>query len=139
MNDRSVEADLPLTGARATFVAGTDLTSATMYILGGARLRCAVAYWGAGAERRFDPATLHGAKLICNLGGATDPDTIRKLMATGAQVRMDRNLHAKVYISDRGAVISSANQSANGLGDGNGRQPLWREAGVVFPRPDETV
>jgi len=48
MNHRSVEADLPLIGTRATFVAGTDLTSATIYILGGTRLqepegsRCAI-------------------------------------------------------------------------------------------------
>jgi hypothetical protein len=45
------------------------------------------------------------------------------------------DLHAKVYISDRGAVVGSANASDNGIGFGFGAAPGLIEAGVLL-RPD---
>lgn len=96
----------------------------------------AVAFWGTGAEallpadRRF--------RLICNLSmGGTNPAVIEKLLARpGIEVRHLPDLHAKVVLTASGAVLSSANFSANGLGledrSGNG----WQEAGISIPATD---
>lgn len=94
----------------------------------------AVAFWGAGAESLL-PADKH-FRVICNLAmGGTNPAVIESLMArAGTEVRHLSDLHAKVILASAGALVSSANFSANGLGleGGNG----WREAGVSIAAND---
>jgi len=94
----------------------------------------AVAFWGTGAEallpadRRF--------RLICNLSmGGTNPAVIETLLARpGIEVRHLPDLHAKVVLTASGAVVSSANFSANGLGLPSGVG--WQEAGMLIPADD---
>jgi hypothetical protein len=48
--------------------------------------------------------------------GGTHPDGIDALVKNGANVAFVERLHSKVYHSDRGTIIGSANLSANALG-----------------------
>ena len=81
---------------------------------------------GAGA---FLPKP-EGIELICwPQPGGTDPDAVRYLIASGVRVRFADGLHMKIYWAEgKGAVVTSANLSANALGAGN-----LREAGVLLP------
>jgi hypothetical protein len=90
----------------------------------------AVAFWGAGAEAML-PMDRH-FRVICNLSmGGTNPTTIENLMAReGVEVRHLPELHAKVVVAVSGAVVSSANFSANGLGLEGGAG--WQEAGMLI-------
>jgi hypothetical protein len=69
-------------------------------------------------------------QIVCSLeAGATNPETLIRLMKKGARVNQSDRLHMKVYWSSRkGAVICSANASSNALGKG-----ALKEAGVWFP------
>ena len=81
---------------------------------------------GAGA---FLPKP-EGIELICwPQPGGTNPDAVRYLIASGVRVRFADGLHMKIYWAEgKGAVVTSANLSANALGAGN-----LREAGVLLP------
>lgn len=119
-----------------SFLLGEALTEAVRRTMRGTDVRCAVAFWGAGALGLF--AIPKGARIVCNLvSGGTNPQAIRDLMQSGADVRQLNNLHAKVYISNSGAVVCSANASANGLGLEDGEQAHWIEAGVQINLTDD--
>ncbi len=77
----------------------------------------AVAYVGADA-RSYLPAP-KGLTLYCwPQAGGTNPDAIEDLRRDGCEVHFVDRLHAKVYWSRaRGAVIGSANLTANALGE----------------------
>jgi phosphatidylserine/phosphatidylglycerophosphate/cardiolipin synthase-like enzyme len=85
------------------------------------RIRVAVAYWGAGAVDQLAIADLHGRDMIvlCDVMSAgCNPKEIKRLQKIlGKQRVLTRNrLHAKVWLTDRGAILGSSNASANGLG-----------------------
>lgn len=84
------------------------------------RARIAVAYWGAGAVERLGISELRNkdVQIACDLrSGGCNPDEVKRLLEIGAdQVRTCDRLHAKVWLTDGGAVIGSSNASANGLG-----------------------
>jgi len=85
-----------------------------------------VAYLGRGAEA-FLPAP-EGLKIICcPKPGATSPSAVRSLISRGADVKFSDALHAKVYWSDGGCVITSANISNRALGRTN-----QKEVGVLI-------
>lgn len=110
------------------FLTDTALHDAIVAVAGENRARCAVAFWGKGAETRVGD----NARIICNLKmGGTNPWVIKKLMKQlGSDcVRQHDSLHAKVYLGRESAIITSANSSANGLGF-EGKASYWREAGV---------
>ena len=112
------------------FFHGAALAERTGEVARGAKARCAVAYWGDGAfDRLFvDRADGPPPRVVCDLmRGGTNPAEIRTMRERGVEVRMAHMLHAKVYLSERGAVIGSANASRNAL-DGTDPEPL--EAGV---------
>lgn len=119
------------------FLAGAELAEAIRDVLSGADVRCAVAYWGGGIEMAFPPSDgPPAARIICDVTrGGTSP---KALVTMGAPKNKDLrhvpDLHAKVYISDRGAVVGSANASDNGIGFG--AAPGLIEAGVLL-RPDQ--
>ena len=46
---------------------------------------------------------------------SSDLDAIEDLLNIGAEMRSLRNLHAKVFITDRSAVITSSNLTKGGL------------------------
>lgn len=99
------------------FLAGTDLSEAIKNVCAGQDVRCAVAFWGNGSEALFNVKNSH-PRIICDITlGGTSPQALRALGAPDNENLCHvRGLHAKVYISDQGAVIGSANASQNGVG-----------------------
>lgn len=121
-----------------SFLTGVDLAAAIKDILSGAEVRCAVAYWGNGIDKAFP--TSKGpldTRIICDVTrGGTSPKALVDLGATkNKKLRHVPDLHAKVYISDRGAVVGSANASSNGIGFD--AAPGLLEAGVLLDPADD--
>lgn len=104
------------------FLTGAELTAAVRRIAGGKDLRCAVAFWGngVGAFLTGAGAVMDDAKIVCDLSmGGCHPDALVELGApANANLRHRPGLHAKIYLSNEGVVIGSANASNNGLGFG---------------------
>src|SRR5664279_4777421 len=69
--------------------------------------------------------------------GGTNPAGIDALVAAGAQVHFVERLHSKIYWSQaHGALIGSANLTANALGEGGLREAVVRlPAGLFDIRP----
>jgi hypothetical protein len=102
------------------------------------KLRCAVAFWGNGSENLFVNANTNNIKIICYLtSGGTNPSAIEDMMKGSANktLRMFETLHAKVYWSEHGAIIGSANASVNGLGFENAELEGWKEASLFVDDP----
>lgn len=103
-----------------SFVSGQEMSDAILKIMGGSNLRCAVAFWGRGAEAFITRAgTVVGdAKIVCDLSmGGCVPDALVELGSpTNPSIRNKAGLHAKVYLSEAGVVVGSANASDNGIG-----------------------
>lgn len=104
----------------AKFLDDGELGSAIRAVAKGRRLRCAVAFWGDGAARSlFSRSGVPAdARLLCDISmGGTNP---KELEALGAPefpgLAHLAGLHAKVYLSDRGLIVASANASSNGIG-----------------------
>lgn len=119
------------------FLYGTTLSAATKQLLSESKkIRLAVAFWGEGAVGMFGKNPTRDVQIICNLKmGGTNPDAIddlRKKYGAKSVKQMDL-LHAKVYIGDDCAIISSANMSANGLGAEGLSPATWVEAGYRVP------
>jgi hypothetical protein len=75
------------------------------------------AFVGKGAEA-FLPNP-EGLELICwPKAGGTNPTALRDLIERGVKVSFADSLHMKVYWSELGAVVTSANLSNNALGSG---------------------
>lgn len=109
------------------FLAGRDLSQKIREIVSGNDVKCAVAYWG---KHNFPPPHTHW-KIVCDIvGGSTSPAVLKALGApTNRNLRHYVHLHAKVYLSDKGVVIGSANASAGGLHSDSAPARLL-EAGV---------
>lgn len=121
------------------FLSGRQLSKAILKVIDGENIRCAVAFWGETLVDSLQTKSciairLRKAKIVCNLAmGGTNPRAIRALGAPDKpEIRHDDNLHAKVYLSDAGMVVSSANASANGIGVTHG-PAAFIEAGSFFP------
>jgi hypothetical protein len=80
-------------------------------------VRVAVAYFGQGASRLLPLKT--GSVLVVDLSkaavrsGQTCPQEIIKLLRRGVEVHSCSNLHAKVFVFGRRALVGSANVSRN--------------------------
>jgi hypothetical protein len=83
-------------------------------------VRCAVAFWGDGAKKKLFPEVVPSdAQIVCDLVmGGSNPAELKALGAPKREIRHLPNLHAKVYISDKGLITGSANASNNGIGFG---------------------
>lgn len=125
----------------AAFVAGNDLSKAVTRVIGGDDVGCAVAFWGIGAKAFLDAAGAQSGRfrVVCDTSmGGTHPDALRSLGAPGdPSIRYHDGLHAKVYVSNAGVVVGSANASNNGIGFGAGG-PRLAEAGT-FHQPGSDV
>ncbi len=75
-----------------------------------------VAYLGINAEN-YLPNPKNMEIICCPEPGATNPQAIRNLLAKGANVKFSDGLHSKVYWSNNGCVITSANVSHRALGN----------------------
>jgi len=89
-----------------------------------------VAYLGVNAEN-FLPNPNNIEIICCPEPGATSPDAIRKLLNRGAKVRFSDGLHSKVYWSNKGCIITSANVSHRALGSST-----QKEVGVLIDSSD---
>lgn len=120
------------------FLAGEDLSNRIRNVVEGGDVKCAVAFWG---DNRFEIAAdqMQNWKIACDLSmGATSPEELRRLGAPrNKNLRYFMGLHSKVYISDRGVVVGSANASARALGF-DGRPAFLLEAGT-FHASDSDV
>jgi hypothetical protein len=88
-------------------------------VVKGAGACCAVAFWGDGYDGGlFQGGMPYDARVICDVTmGGTNPKELGRLGAPdNPRLRHIPRLHAKVYLSDRGVVVGSANASENGLG-----------------------
>jgi len=118
---------------------GEILNAIKDVIDGGDDCRLAVAYWGLGAAERIG---IKGAKgevqIICDpWGGACSKEELLALCRTpNVRLRHLKDLHAKVYLSSKGAVVGSANASTKGLGKANGKT-INHEAAVRFGAGDD--
>ena len=75
-------------------------------------------------------------RIVCNLtSGGTNPRVIEKLLSKGFGVKHSSILHSKVYWTNRGVVVGSANASANGLSLESAEQDGWLEAAIHSNRP----
>ncbi|SFA61995.1 hypothetical protein SAMN04487972_1433 [Paracoccus halophilus] len=116
------------------FLTGADLTRKIREIVGGENVKCAVAYWGDhGFEFTED------WMIVCDIvGGSTSSSALAQLGAPdNRNLKHVKDLHAKVYISDNGVIIGSANASARGLGDAGHYRPLL-EVGTFHRHGGET-
>jgi phosphatidylserine/phosphatidylglycerophosphate/cardiolipin synthase-like enzyme len=85
-----------------------------------------VAYLGQNAES-FLPSP-KGLKIICcPEPGATSPSSVRSLIRRGAEILFSDDLHAKVYWSEGGCVVTSANISHRALG-----RSTQKETGILI-------
>ena len=99
-----------------------------------AKVKCAVAFWGKKAPFKLGLRGLNKPiRIICNLeSGATNPTVIRELLdIPQLEIRSYEFLHAKVYWTERGALVGSSNASINGLGFEGYETDGWIEANVV--------
>lgn len=102
---------------------GKEAVEKVSNLLKGASWAClAVAYWGDGAIQRLGlrrAAKRADVRIALDLmSGACNPNEVRRLLGVvgkGNVVAVER-LHAKVWITDKGALIGSSNASANGFG-----------------------
>ncbi len=122
-------------------MAGDDLSRKIREVVEGKDARCAVAFWGRGAvQELFGTEVLEreDVHVVCDLSmGGTNPTTLRALGAPdNPQIRFLDGLHAKVFLSESGAVVGSANASNNGIGFMGGNAQL-REAGTYFSRESD--
>ena len=112
-------------------LSGESLREAVLRVSRSNNPSLAVAFWGRGAGDLIGDPKGRTIRLICNLRmGGTNPDVIADLMQLGIAVQQSDRLHAKVYIGDTHAVVTSANASINGLGLEGNELAGWIETGV---------
>lgn len=96
---------------------------------------CAVAFWGIQIRDDLFPNWEHQKiRIICDISmGCNSQAALKSLGApSNTQLRVRDGLHSKVYISQRGAIVSSANASLNGIGLKNAK-PKNLECGTFYP------
>lgn len=121
------------------FVTGQELSIAIQAVLAGRRKDMAVAFWGRGAcDRLTLPPDASGSRVACDArSGGCNPSALADLLERNVTIRDVSGLHAKVYIGDKGAVICSANASANGLGEESKELFDSLEAGYVTEQQED--
>ncbi len=104
----------------STFLDNRELGPAITDLMQGSSLRCAVAFWGNEASNALFPNKYlpTEARIICDLTmGGSNPNELRVLGAPdNERIKHLRGLHAKVYLSNKGLITSSANATNNSIG-----------------------
>lgn len=83
-----------------------------------ARIDIAVPFWGKGAVDKLKISEKSDFRIVCNLeSGGCNPHEIEKLINKigPKNVKSLANLHAKIYVNGRGAIVGSSNVSASGM------------------------
>lgn len=103
-----------------------DNTAKVLAVLNSGEDLCiAVAFWGRGAQDVLPTRKKQRIRILLSLlAGGTDPGVVKRLLERAKanpkrfEVRHCTELHAKVFLAESCAVVSSSNMSTNGLGDG---------------------
>ncbi|WP_019904141.1 phospholipase D family protein [Methylobacterium sp. 77] len=124
----------------ARFLDHKQVRSAVQAVIAGDDVRCAVAFWGNGALKALFgfKRLAFRARIICDLSmGGTNPDELVLLGAPeNPHLKHLRGLHAKLYLSSAGLVVTSANASNRGIGF---VEPAALTECGTFHRPDTTA
>lgn len=92
-------------------------------------MKCAVAFWGKGAQNLFETVRHKNIQIVCNLTtGGTNPEPIKAIQDMGTAIKQVNTLHAKIFYTDQGCIIGSANAFANGLTLQGNELDGWIEA-----------
>ena len=123
------------------FLKGDDLSQKIREVVKGKDARCAVAFWGREAvEELFGKEVLErdDVRIVCDLSmGGTNPATLRALGAPeNPNIKYLDGLHSKVFLSDNGAIVGSANASNNGIGFMGGNAQLLEAGTYLAPESD---
>lgn len=124
------------TNQAGEFLVGVALAKRIIGAAKGGQVRCAVAFWSAvGVGEIFPTGVPKDAKIVCDISmGATSAEALSALQAPhNPNLRHSVRMHAKVFISDKGLVVGSANASASALGDCEG--PNCNTEAGVFHSP----
>jgi hypothetical protein len=119
------------------FLVGMPLAERIKSVAEGGEVRCAVAFWSAiGVDEVFPGGVPDNTRIICDISmGSTSAKALKALGAPdNPNLRHSLRMHAKVFISDEGLVVGSANASASALGDDNG--PIDNTEAGIFHSPD---
>lgn len=104
-------------------------------------VRIAVPYWGKNAVARLglDRLRTNNVRIVCNLlSGGCNPGEIKKLKSIiGDNIITNNNIHAKVYLTDKGAVLGSSNASTNGLGIEGSKSEVLNEMNIKIENVDK--
>ncbi len=104
----------------ALFLDHRQVPNAVQTVIAGDDVRCAVAFWGDGALKALFGTKRRASKarIICDLSmGGTNPDELGLLGAPrNTRLKHLKGLHAKLYLSSTGMVVTSANASNRGIG-----------------------
>lgn len=115
---------------------GAALSERVRSICRGGKVRLAVAFWGGGAAGDLfgSDSQARRARILCDVTlGGTQETALRELGAPrNKRLRHIKALHAKLYLSDRGLAIGSANASSAALGFAE-RAPHHVEIGTYHP------
>jgi hypothetical protein len=116
------------------FLAGPEIIEKIQTEAAKAEHAClAVAFWGKGALGLLRFPKNAELRIICDLdSGACNPHEVIKWLRRGnVMIRARRKFHAKVYLMRTCVIVTSANASANGLGEEGGEETKGTiEAGV---------
>jgi hypothetical protein len=134
-----------MTGTKSLgeFLTDRALTERIQSLMRGREIRCAVAFWTEnGVDQLFPEEVPDGAKILVDINmGNTSPSALEKLGAPGnSYLRHSDRMHAKVFLSDAGLVVGSANATGGALGARNTEagtfhpagSPAWRQASEWF-------
>lgn len=114
----------------AEFLFDESLARRIRKVVAGENVRCAVAFWG-NHDLGVELEEMVDWEIICDLSmGGTCPKALETMKApNNRKLKHCPGLHAKVYISNLGVVVGSANASARALGF-DGQPAALSEAGV---------
>ena len=122
------------------FLVGLALAERITQVAAGGQVRCAVAFWSdTGVSKVFPRGVPKNARIFCDISmGSTSADALEALQApNNPNLRHSVRMHAKVFISNMGLVVGSANASASALGNGDG--PASNTEAGIFHLPDTTA
>jgi hypothetical protein len=121
-----------------TFRSGADIRKRIVKLItDSSEIDCAVAFWGRGATDLFPSTREKSIRIVCDLmSGACNPAVIRDLMRVGVEIKKLDGMHAKIYWTQTGAIIGSANASANGLGEEDEETSSQAEAAIYTDEPE---
>lgn len=96
----------------------------------------AVPFWGKGGVSALGLVKGRPVRIVCNLDHpGCNPDAIDEIRELGIKVRTHPRLNAKIYGTERVAIVGSSNVSTNGLTVEGAASKGWLEANVCSDDP----